>query len=198
MNIGSYSFDEFKAMAEKFHGYPSPGLLVGAYMVEMAKSALPEGTLFEAVVESGKCLPDAVQLLTLCSTGNKRLKVVKLGRWALTFFDKYSGIGVRAHLDPARLEPWPEIRAWFFKEKAKADQNMEKLLREIESAGDLICACTPVRIHEALRGHAPMGAIRVCPGCGEAYPADDGDLCLGCRGQAPYIILTPDAAPGAG
>lgn len=39
-------------------------------MVEMAKARIPEGTLFEAVVETRKCLPDAVQLLTLCSAGN--------------------------------------------------------------------------------------------------------------------------------
>ena len=67
MNIGSYTFQEFKRLAENFHGYAAPGLLIGGYMVEMAKARIPEGTLFEAVVETRKCLPDAVQLLTLCS-----------------------------------------------------------------------------------------------------------------------------------
>ena len=66
MDIGAYTFKEFHRLAENFHGYAAPGLLVGGYMVELAKRHLPEGTLFEAVVESGKCLPDAVQLLTLC------------------------------------------------------------------------------------------------------------------------------------
>ena len=70
MNIGSYTFQEFKRLAENFHGYAAPGLLIGGYMVEMAKARIPEGTLFEAVVETRKCLPDAVQLLTLCSAGN--------------------------------------------------------------------------------------------------------------------------------
>ena len=68
MNIGSYTFQEFKRLAENFHGYAAPGLLIGGYMVEMAKARIPEGTLFEAVVETRKCLPDAVQLLTLCTT----------------------------------------------------------------------------------------------------------------------------------
>ena len=54
MDIGAYSFKEFHQLAENFHGYAAPGLLVGGYMVELAKRHLPEGTLFEAVVESGK------------------------------------------------------------------------------------------------------------------------------------------------
>ena len=64
MNIGSYTFQEFKRLAESFHGYAAPGLLIRGYMMEMAKARIPEGTLFEAVVETRKCLPDAVQLLT--------------------------------------------------------------------------------------------------------------------------------------
>ena len=35
MNIGSYTFDEFRRLAENFHGYAAPGLLVGGYMVEL-------------------------------------------------------------------------------------------------------------------------------------------------------------------
>ncbi len=60
MNIGKYSFSRFCQLAENFHGYPAPGLLIGGYMVSMAMRPLPEGTLFEAVVETKKCLPDAV------------------------------------------------------------------------------------------------------------------------------------------
>ena len=103
MHIGPYSFEEFKRLAENFHGYAAPGLLVGGYMVELAKRHLPEGTLFEAVVESRKCLPDAVQLLTLCSTGNNWMKIHNLGRYAVSLFDKHTGEGVRVSIDPARL-----------------------------------------------------------------------------------------------
>ena len=69
MNIGAYTFSQFHGIAEEFHGCAAPGLLIGGYMVELAKGMLPEGTLFEAVAETSKCLPDAVQLLSLCSTG---------------------------------------------------------------------------------------------------------------------------------
>ncbi len=59
------------------------GLLVGGYMVEKARKELPKGTLFESVkVESAKCLSQMpVQLLTPCSIGNQRLKILK--SWAL-------------------------------------------------------------------------------------------------------------------
>jgi len=188
VRIGPYSFEEFKARAAAFHGYPAPGLLLGGYMVAMAQRALPDGCLFEAVVETGKCLPDAVQLLTLCSAGNTRMKIINLGRYALSLFDKHSGEGYRVRVVLEALEAYPEIRGWLLKQKAKKDQNTDLLLREIESAGDSICALAPVRIQPALLGHAAMGDIAVCPRCGEAYPVKDGMLCRGCRGEAPYVV----------
>ena len=42
-SIGPYSFDEFVEAARQFHGYPAPGLLLGGYMVEYAKSFIPKG-----------------------------------------------------------------------------------------------------------------------------------------------------------
>lgn len=186
MNIGSYTFAQFKEKAAAFHGYPAPGLLVGAYMVETAKAALPDGTLFEAVVETKKCLPDAVQLLTLCSTGNQWMKVVDLGKYAVSLYDKYTGEGFRVHLDTKRVEAFPEIASWFLKRKPKAEQDSGRLFREIETAGNTICAIAPIRIRPRLVGHGHMGLIAACPHCGEAYPADDGLICRGCQGEAPY------------
>jgi len=189
MRIGPYSFEEFKARAATFHGYPAPGLLLGGYMVAMAQQALPEGCLFEAVVETQKCLPDAVQLLTLCSTGNNWMKVVNLGKYAVSLFDKHTGEGFRVHIDAGKLDAFPEIKAWLFKQTAKKDQDTEQLFREIETAGDTICAIAPVRIRAVFLGHAHMEGIGVCPQCGEAYPLDDGALCRGCQGEAPYAVL---------
>lgn len=189
MDVGKYTFAEFKNMAAAFHGYPAPGLLLGGYMVEMAKSAIPEGTLFEVVVESKKCLPDAVQLLTLCSVGNNWMKVINLGRYALSMFDKYTGEGVRVHVDLEKLRAYSEYTAWFMKRKPKREQDTEQLLREIEAAGDSILTMVAIRIRSRLLGHSHMGAIGACPRCGEAYPADDGALCRGCQGEAPYVYL---------
>jgi formylmethanofuran dehydrogenase subunit E len=186
MDIGQHSFQEFKSKAAAFHGYPAPGLLIGGYMVEMARRQLPEGTLFDAVSETAKCLPDAVQILTPCTVGNGWLRVLNLGRYALSLYDKYSGTGVRVWIDQKRLEPYQEIKAWFMKLKKKADQDTERLFREIEDAGDTLCSMAPVQVDELFRRHRSMGRVAVCPICQEAYPALDGAICRGCQGEAPY------------
>ena len=188
MDIGAYTFKEFHRLAENFHGYAAPGLLVGGYMVELAKRHLPEGTLFEAVVESGKCLPDAVQLLTLCSIGNNWMKIHNLGRYAVSLFDKHTGEGVRVSLDPVKMAAYPELKAWFFKEKAKKDQDIALLESEIEAAGDSICKVEPITVKRRFMGHKHMTRILCCPVCGEAYPVEDGPVCRGCQGEAPYVL----------
>ena len=186
MHIGSYTFQEFKNKAAEFHGYPAPGLLIGGYMVEMAKAALPPDILFEAVVESKKCLPDAVQLLTLCSIGNGWMKIINLGRYAVSLFDKYTGEGVRVSVDLDKLGNWPEIEGWFLKLVPKKDQDTEKLFREIETAGDTILRLERVTVQKRLLGHSHMTRIDRCPVCHEAYPVSDGAICRGCQGEAPY------------
>ncbi len=187
MDIGQYTFQAFKEKAAEFHSYPAPGLLIGGYMVEMAKREMPEGTLFEVVVETGKCLPDAVQLLTLCSTGNNWMKINNLGRYALCMFDKFTGEGVRVWVDVPKLEDFPEIKGWFLKLKPKDAQDTERLFREIEEAGDTICSMERIRIPEHRLGHKHMSGIGVCPVCGEAYPTVDGGICRGCQGEAFHV-----------
>lgn len=195
MDIGSYTFDEFCRLAENFHGYAAPGVLIGGYMVEKAKAALPPGTLFEAVAESPKCLPDAVQLLTLCSTGNQRLKIHNLGRYAVSLFDKHDGRGVRVSLDSKEMAKWPELYAWFFKKKPKREQDSKKLLSEIEQAGDTICRLEAVTVRPRFVGARKMTHIAVCPMCGEAYPGVDGPICRGCQGEAPYVLKADEPVP---
>lgn len=187
MNIGAYTFEEFKQLAENFHSYAAPGLLIGGYMVELAKRHLPAGTLFEATVETNKCLPDAVQLLTLCSTGNQWMRVINLGRYALSLYDKHTGEGVRVSINTAALDAFPEIKGWFLKLKPKSEQDVDALLEQICTAGDSICTLMPISIKRRFIGHKHMSAIGICPVCSEAYPANDGPVCRGCQGEAPYV-----------
>lgn len=186
MNIGKFTFSEFKEMARAFHGYPAPGLLIGGYMVEAAKARLQDGTLFEAIVETPKCLPDAVQILTLCSTGNGWMRVVNLGRYALSLYDKHTGEGWRIFLDLEKIRAYPEITTWFMKTKTKAEQDTDRLFSEIEAAGDSICGIMPVNITPGFLKRKRQKTIGACPICGEAYPIADGAICRGCQGDAPY------------
>ena len=57
MSIGSRTHEEFMEEARAFHGYPAPGLIIGGYMVELAKRHMPEGVLYDAVSETAHCLP---------------------------------------------------------------------------------------------------------------------------------------------
>jgi formylmethanofuran dehydrogenase subunit E len=185
--VGRYSFPEFLAAAKDFHGYPAPGIVVGGIMVDYAMQHMPEGVLFEAICETSSCLPDAIQLLTPCTTGNGRLSVNNLGLFAISLYDKYSGKGVRVFLDPKKLENYPEIKSWLFKLKTKSEQNKDLLIKQIEEAGQDICGIKSITVDSKYLDKHSKGAITVCIKCGEAYPQRDGSVCLSCQGKSRYV-----------
>ncbi|MGE4536981.1 MAG: FmdE family protein [Desulfovibrio sp.] len=186
-SIGPYTFEQFLEVAAAFHGNPAPGLIIGGFMVDAARAFLPEGILFDAVVETKKCLPDAVQILTPPSYGNGWMRVLNLGRYALSLYDKTTGEGYRVWLDPEHLRAWPEIHAWYLKTKPKKEQNRERLFAEIKAGARSLCRVAKVRARPDFVAKPHMGAIGVCPVCGEGYPTADGAICRGCAGEAPYI-----------
>lgn len=181
MPVCSYSFREYVEYVRSFHGYAAPGVLIGGFMVDLAARNLPPQILTDALCETSKCLPDAIQILTPCTIGNGWLKIVNHGRFALTLYNKHTGEGVRVSVDPIALEKWPEIRDWFFKFKSKQEQNIEALMAEIEEAGASYCTARYVKIAEAVREKKHRVGFTICPCCGEAFPLADGLLCLGCQ-----------------
>ncbi|MBN2467541.1 MAG: formylmethanofuran dehydrogenase subunit E family protein, partial [Deltaproteobacteria bacterium] len=134
MIIGSYSFEEYLAHIKSFHGNTAPGMVIGGVMVDMALRNLPEGTMFDALCETSSCLPDAIQLLTPCTIGNGWLKIINLGRFALTLFEKYEGQGIRVFLDVDKVKAWPEIKSWYFRLKPKKEQDLGLILDQIKEA----------------------------------------------------------------
>lgn len=188
MTIGPWTHDQFMEEVRKFHGYPAPGVIIGGYMVETARRALPEGILYDAVSETVQCLPDAVQLLTPCTVGNGWLRIRNFGIYALSLFNKHTGEGVRVRLDVDKLTPWPEIRAWFLKEKTKTEQDSERLQQEIRDAGAAILSMRPIRIRAAVLGRKGKGEVIRCPLCGDWYPSVFGGICRSCQGESPYEV----------
>ncbi len=176
-------------MAKAFHGYLAPGLLIGGFMVDLAMKHLPEGEFFDAICETPVCLPDAVQILTPCTFGNGWLSVVPFGKFALAFYEKSSGRGVRVHLDAAKLKSWPEINDWFLKTKKKSEQNIERLLAQIKEAGHGILSVQNVWVNPEKVRRQKLGPVAICPLCHEAYPRNDGEMCRDCRGETPYRNL---------
>lgn len=186
MRIGSWTHDEFMEEARKFHGYPAPGLIIGGYMVTMAREALPQGILFDAISETVQCLPDAVQLLTPCTVGNGWLRIVNFGIYAVSLFNKHTGEGFRVRLDVSKLGPWPEIRAWFLKEKTKAQQDTNALQDQIRDAGVRILSIAPIVVRPDVLLHKGKGRVVPCPLCDDWYPASFGGICRSCQGESPY------------
>ena len=185
--ILNHTYDEYIEMIKGFHGHVAPGMVLGGFMVDLAYQNLPEGEFFDAICETGACLPDAIQILTPCTVGNGWLKIVNLGRYALSFFEKYSGEGVRVYVDREKLLSWPELNTFFFKLKPKKEQDFDALMAEIVRVNSSIFGVERVRVDmEFIRSHG-RGAFAVCPLCKEGYPADDGKICRGCQGDAPYL-----------
>ncbi|MBU0698409.1 MAG: trehalose-binding protein, partial [Proteobacteria bacterium] len=187
MNIGPYTFEEFLDLVASFHGNAAPGVVIGGIMVEAARDRLPERILFDALAETRACLPDAVQLLTPCTIGNGWLKVIDLGRFALSLYDKYTGDGVRVFLDPARVKDWPEINNWYLKLRPKREQDKDLLLDQIKAAGRNLLGLHAVKLRPQFLDKRRRGKVALCPLCREGYPAQDGGICKACQGEAPFL-----------
>ncbi|MHB8136970.1 MAG: FmdE family protein [Smithellaceae bacterium] len=186
MNICTYSYEEYLHLVKSFHGNLAPGLIIGGFIVDLAMKNLPDGEFFDAVCETPVCLPDAVQILTPCTIGNGWLSIVPFGKFAVTLYEKYSGKGVRVYLDTEKLNKWPEIRDWYLKKKKKSEQNPDVLLAQIKEAGHGLLSIQHLQVESEKVRRKKMGPVGVCPVCGEAYPAKDGDKCRSCQGDTPY------------
>jgi len=183
-----FDIEEYIHRVQSFHGHVAPGVVIGGFMVHLARTGMPEGVLFDAISETPACLPDAIQLLTPCTVGNGWLKIVHLGRFALSLYDKHHGNGVRVFLAPGKLEQWPEINAWFFKLRPKKEQSLNNILSQIKQAGGEICGVRPIQIKPEFLKRRDKGKVAICLSCGEAYPINDGNICLACQGNSPYVM----------
>ena len=106
-------YEDFVVRMEEFHGFRSPGILLGALMVEAALKEVGTTPYLNMVTETIVCLPDAVQLLTPCTIGNGFLQVLDWGKFALTAYDRKTLTGIRVWLNYDALAGYPEIYGWF-------------------------------------------------------------------------------------
>ena len=188
MNIGEYTFEEYQKKAQSFHGYPGPGLIVGGFMVELAKTKLPKGLRYSALSETDHCLPDAIMLTTSCTVGNNRLKMLDFGRYALSLYDKESGQGVRVHIDLDILkEKFPTIYTWFMKLVPKKEQDNQKLNEELANFGFDALVITDIIVSPEFLHRSPKSKTHLCEMCNEPFPLLHGTVCRACAGQSPYI-----------
>ncbi|MBP7585364.1 MAG: formylmethanofuran dehydrogenase subunit E family protein [Spirochaetes bacterium] len=188
--LNKYTADEYLKALTEFHGNFAPGLFIGGFMVAAAIRRMTEYEFFDAICESTACLPDAIQMLTPCTVGNGWLKIINTGRFAITLYEKKSGDGVRVSLDAQKLDRFPEIKNWFLRLSRKQEQDQERLIREIQTAGEDVFFIRRVTVSPKLRGKHAHGRVVICASCNEAYPEEDGELCRACQGMEIYSELS--------
>lgn len=172
---------------KQFHGYLSPGLAIGIFMVDLAKDILGPHELVDAVVETNACIPDAVQIMTSCTYGNKWMRVKEWGKFALTLYDKQKLDGVRVHLDIEKVKNYPRLYQWYMRQ---GRVETEEVISEIMEAGRAILSWQRVKVKVPPK--EKKVPVSVCPSCGESHPASDGALCLKCSGKDDYYqVITP-------
>jgi formylmethanofuran dehydrogenase subunit E len=187
--ICGVSLEDFLIRMEEFHGYRSPGLLLGGMMVDLSVRELGPTPYLNVVTETVVCLPDAVQLLTPCTMGNGFLQAFDWEKFALTGYDRLTLQGVRVWLNSSGLEGYPLIRRWFERSSRSTEKSpFEDLASEILDASDLLMH-RAVRLHRALRDSERVPTAR-CPDCGEFYALHLGPACPACQGEIYYIYQT--------
>ena len=182
--------DYFKRCIE-FHTYPAPGLLIGVFMVDYAVEQLgaTPGEKLYSVCETQKCAPDPLQVILHCTSGNHRLRIIPMGRFAMTLnrpsTDPYTE-GFRIFIDPGKLDKYPLIKAWFTNDSSfNPRATALPLIDEIFRAGRDILSTEKVRVKVTPKQKWHSGKCRVC---GEMVPADllQEGVCIGCGPDAYY------------
>ena len=188
MKIGNYSIEEYKEIIRKFHGSIAPGMIAGGIMADYALRNLPEGEFFDVICETRHCLVDAVQILTPCSVGNGWLKIVNTSRFAVIFYNKYNGDGIRVFIDIDKLKKWDQIRIWYFREIEKHEQDTEKIINQLVEAGNNFLGKMKVKVKPEYITTGPKISDEkaICPSCNEGYYKKYGEICPACQGKAPY------------
>ena len=190
-SICGVKYGDLLIRMEEFHGYRSPGILLGGIMMDAALRELATTPYLNVVTETIVCLPDAVQLLTPCTIGNGFLQILDWGKFALTAYDRTTLSGVRVWLKHDKLSDYSMIREWFERTgKPREKPPFDELAAEILGAGEDLLLHRPVRLHKALKDSKPV-PTGLCPRCGESYPLRSGPACPSCSGDAYYNYQAP-------
>ncbi|MFA7562008.1 MAG: FmdE family protein [Methanoculleus sp.] len=182
--------EDFKRCID-FHTFAAPGLLVGVFMVDYAMELLEftRGEKIYAVCETTKCLPDALQVVAHCTTGNHRLRVIPIGKFAITMngpADAPYVNGLRVFVDGEKIGKYPTFALWYTK-----DPLFDPRTRGIDLIDEVIDSGRDILSFERVRVKVPQKwpwKSAICSICGEMVPDNllvDG-ACSDCRSQSYY------------
>ena len=187
--------EEVLAEIRAFHGFTAPGLVLGAFMVDLAKSLIGGDVEADAIVETRHCLPDAVQIFTSCTIGNGWMKIMDWDKFALTLYDRFKLDGYRVWFDLEKARAFPELYDWYMRLVSKKDLPVSVLIDVLFKAGHSVLSCRPVKVTNYYKREKKK-TINICAGCGEAYPAWQGTFCRACQGEGYYEDRVEEGSGG--
>jgi len=183
--------------AAAFHRKRAPGLVIGIAMVAACSERLGEvKDKVNAICESILCLSDVIQLMTGCTLGNRYLKSLdKLGRFALTLYDRADGRGVRGSIDIAKVseQETPELYKFFMRTRSaevKAGgeariKSGEQVIKEFLPVRNRIIRLEDVYLEKYGKG-IMLPAAR-CKTCHESFlRKSNEEECGVCTGEMRY------------
>ncbi|MBC3886826.1 formylmethanofuran dehydrogenase [Acetobacterium paludosum] len=112
------SLEEDLKKAQKFHGHLCSGIILGVRIARAGLNYLgiedpSKNKDFIVYVEIDRCLTDAVQSVTGCSLGKRRLKWIDYGKMGACFIDMNTQKGIRIVVN-AKKNPSPDQDALSF------------------------------------------------------------------------------------
>ncbi len=174
---------------KRFHGFVAPGLVIGAFMIDLLYDHIGRDIEADAIVETRHCLPDAVQTFTPCTIGNGWLKILDLDKFAVTKYDRNYFEGYRTWLDPDKAIAHPNVYNWFMGLVPKKDLPRSVLMEAIFAAEKSILSIKKVRVTRHGE-REKKGEILICEQCREAYSASQGVPCQFCQGNGYYLNIS--------
>lgn len=180
---GQIDLEEYFERCIDFHGHLAPGLVLGCFMVDWLLEIMEPFRFLNAVVETKKCLPDVVQIMTKCSMGNGRLMILDWGKLAITLYEIHTLEGARVHLDSKKVCRYPLVLAWAMKEKPKKENPLKPLIDEMVMGGRDMLTCQKVIIRTIPEKGPSYSQPRFCSNCGEAFRGGSGSICQGCKNK---------------
>jgi len=174
-----------------FHGFVPPGLLIGVFMVDLALEKLDAnlGEKLYAVAETAKCAPDAVQVITSATIGNKQLRIIETGKFSITLnrgSTEDSADGIRVYVDATKIRRYPTLNLWYTNDpRYKSVSERDRVYDEILEAGRDILSWERVKVSVP---HKALWQAVQCPICKEMVPdylVEDG-VCTSCAGTSYY------------
>jgi len=176
----------------EFHGDSPPGIPIGVYMADYAMELLGSCEKLKAIVETTRCLPDTVQIMTHCAFGSPRFKQIDYSKYAFTLYDRVTSKGVRVYLDAKKLDrkKYPVLSAWFLRDKSPMGKDdKEKASEEfITTAGREILSYRKVKIK--LPPKDRLYPTKLCRICGESFISEDlSETCKARSGEGYYDAI---------